>query len=1678
MKIRNMLTILLVMVVSCATAQTNWEELCEKSPKTALAEAEKMYAEALKANNGPKLIQATIIKINCKALIDEATFPQMLAQTEEIIKQSRDSVEKSILHSLCAELYLFYYQKKSYELNSRTALDSFPADINEWSGNLFIRKIFSHALAALTPALILQQTNINTYQDILIIGNDARLLRPTVYDFLCHRSIVLLSDTRGNINTFFEQHPAPATQMLYQDINGFIQEQITVYPYDITSNILNIYQQLLLFRSQANLPNALLIADLERLNYVHGLSDRSDRNYQDALQKLLQQFSEQPYSIEILNNIVQNNNSDAYRQTQPERANQLLQESISLCENGISRFPNYPRISLLKQQIENIKHSNLQFNFSGNIYPQQYQEIKITYKNISDYKIELFKLEGYASTYIKDQDSSKTNFTRKSVWSGTFYPAPTLVMRDTTLSIPVPSSGPYEIVVSSSNIRSSKQRFVSTSLIATVQKTGTDKQEFIVRDQMSGKPVAKARIDLYDYTYPNYTLRQTLYTNEKGIAYATTKNRTSYYTVTDKQNPTGILYGMPYYFHSPGKKNEDVFFVTDRKIYRPGQTVYYSGISWLATPDTSYARTAQKYDVMFYNANHQLLTQQHVTTNKFGSFSGSFQIPEGVLNGRFTIQIPDYVYQDITVADYQRPKFEISLKQGQTVNYTGDTVILKGHVQNYTGVAQANSTVNYQIFKQSLFRWRSPETPIEQGVVSTNEQGNFEIRFVAEASTPPDLAPYALFSYKVTASVTDERGETQQVSMHINTSRRNRNLFVDIPEQISLTEDSVKIQIQTETESPLTYRISRLAPLKKLGDSYDVENTVIETVIQQGNIPENHRLIRNFNSYKPGAYLIEVKSVKNDSLSQPGKAIFYLYSPKDKRPPILTYNWMIPEKTECLTGETARIQLGSSAKDVHVMYEIYTATQRIKQEQFILSDEIKTIQIPYQKEFGGEICVVFSYVKDRQFFTNTILVKQLQPEKNLTFKTKVFRDKLNPGQKEMWEFVIENHKKQGVASEVMAVMYDASLDALAANYWNFDPRFIYRLPYTSWQDENLHIKNNSYVNFPAMKKWDIPTLDFDRLNLLKLRNYMIFNTALYGADEASPVYMTQASRSSKVQYDKVANTEAEAGVESTAGGASATPDFPVTIRENFQETAFFYPQLLSDSNGVVRIQFTVPEALTRWKFMAIAHTPDIAHGFIQEMITTSKDFMVNPLVPRFFRSGDQTVLKTTINNLSANRQSGNAYIELFIPGNDKIILRQDKTFDIPAGQNATVSFNFMVPENINVIGYRVVAGNNRFSDGEQNLIPVVSNYITLTEALPFFSTEKGTHSYTLKNSSTTRKDIRLTVEATANPIWYAVLALPNLQVPLSDNVTEITAAYYVNTIAATIARSNPKILATIQEWKTGNDRTTLLSQLEKNSELKNVLLETTPWALDAQNETERMQALSQLFDENRLAYLQSQALQKLVELQDQNGGWSWFKGMYSNRFMTTSVLVSLAKTSLTGQIQYGEKEKMMQIKGLRYLDNATRKDFENDKNKKRTINYDQLFYLYMRSMYRDIPLGDALDAHKYFMGLTEKQWPDFSLYEKAITATFMWNYGKQDIAREILRSLQEYATTTPESGMFWANNRTGSFYNSAIMTQSAIIEAFYEIKGDSPDLKLMKQWLLCQKQAQNWGSTPNTVDAI
>ncbi|MDR2056720.1 MAG: hypothetical protein LBP83_00245 [Dysgonamonadaceae bacterium] len=1741
--------LLLGIILSAATlsAQTDFSDLWKKVenfekqslPQSALEAVDQIYREAKKKGNTPELIKSLIHKLKYETAIDNDKLSDIIREMETLAQESKNKTEQSLLYSIIAELYSNYYLANQHKINQRTALPTPLSgeeksgekhDFREWPANLFIQTIARYVNLSLTPVDELQNTKTLDYKEILIEGESSRNLRPTLYDFLAHRGIEQLKRLAMDNRT---QNYFPQTRLSgeknFAPLHEFIRMPVATETCDFVPQILRLYKDLLSFHHKqtgGNKSLAMLTVDLDRLEFVRNntLSDNADSIYLEALQQLKKQYAPHDFCAEIFyTEILHYSFSDLLyygeEKDRTEKQKAKAKKIYELCTEGIEKYPRYERIGLLKNKLNEITQGNLEVRANNTVYPGENPELNIRYQNIKQLTVKIYRINApisiYANSWTREKQYKKHGLLvdTKKIDLNNPYP---YFHADTTIKIPVRKSGSYEYVIySDSSKKEPANGQFSVSRLATISKTAAGKREFLVVDRLSGKPVEGARIQFYKRknNAPELVETETLITGKLGLASGNDNKEILFYNAAFGNDTTLIMSPVPWISsYRPNNTTRQVLnLFTDRSIYRPGQTIYFKGIAYETGENTLKVISRRKYTLALHDANGKEITSKEFTTGEFGSITGEFVLPQGLMNGNFSIQSPKGGYHSFRVEEYKRPAFDILFDKNEKACRLGDEVKVKGTAKTFSGVNLQEATLRYRITRQSrrLFsrEWRREQpTQIAEGKVQTREDGSFEIAFTAVKAFE-DKDRQATYTFTVETTISNSNGETQssQTSLHIG----DKSIYLTVDGWLdSVNKDTlppVKINALNWSGNPLpitgTYEIYSLKPENPAKMNLQNSEWIPVQKALSGNFESGKEIdLSQLKSFSSGRYRLRVTELAASGSALSEKEVekkdfdFTLYTLGDQRPPIPVYEWLLTPKTACSVGEKAEIIYGSSAKNVYVLYETFRNDKKLSTSRFILNNENRKIEIPFLESYGEGITASFTFVKDNQLFTQNVNIYKKQPDKKLNLKMEVFRDRLLPGQQEEWKISVKDAAANPVLAELLVGMYDASLDKIYGHSWNFNPTTPIYLPAPRPIAGNEFSSSNSRLAVP-MKNYPAPSFNFDNLN------WFGWNT---GNETAIFYHMEDMGKRSvtKMKVNAYAATESEAAdiadlteykAEEAQESAKipAPEEEPVQIRRNFNETAFFYPQLKTGADGETLLSFTLPESNTSWKLMGLAHTKDLKYGQIIEQAIAQKQLMIAPNIPRFFREGDKTTISSNISNLSDEPLGGTVSIECSDPNTNQPTITIDgcsKDFSLEAGKTATVSWTFDVPSGFDLTALKIVARSATFSDGEQHLIPILPNRIQVTESLPLNIQGNQTRTFSFdkmeKNNSSTLKNYRLTLEFASNPTWYAVQALPSLTTPQSDNALSWFAAYYANAQAVQIAGSTPKIKQIIDIWtKQKETKETLLSNLEKNRELKAVLLEETPWMLEAQNETEQKQRLELLFDPNRTHYLNRQAIEKLQSFQTEEGGWSWFKGMNADVSITQWILYGLGEI---GKFKEMEEIKEMKEKAIRFIDRRIKEHFENFKKhnseweKTKNISTCELEYLLVRSLHRDIPLKEAKEAVQFYTNLADKHWTNTPrLYHRAIAAIILHRSGNTKTALSIVQSLREHASRKPDSGMFWANNTTQAFFfQSAVCIHSFIMEAFLETGANAAETDEMKLWLLKQKQTQEWESVPATVNAI
>jgi len=1671
MKIR---AIIVLALIACGIASTIFYVKANRA-----STSEKAIIEAIQTKNTPALIQSLITRMKNQLEKDTDTFPELIKEVETYAGTCPDSASVAVLHSMIAEMYNSYYMQNRWNINQRTQLAGYvPDDIREWTSNLFKEKIKQELTLSLRPAPLLQQTPVSQYNLILKKGKDSPELRPTLYDFLAFRAIEIQPSVK-------------------------------------------LYEDLIAFRRTQPEKKALLLDELDYWQYKYDNQSVSTTGYSDTLDSLYKVYEKEPFAAEI--RIASMN----LLQRERYQGNKAHQDSIqaliyNLCKESISQYPQYSRINIFKNQLNQMETPVLNIQTDNNVYPGKALTLQIKYVNTPQLIVRIYKSlrqpeDAWRNLY-KNSKSMRGELVKEVTFKMNL--ANSYTEADSTLTIPMDKLGLYEYVITVPGKQLTVSNRFSVSRLAALTRSQTNNSEVLVTDLESGKPIEGATVIYYKTNMMNGTLQRQgeVKTDRLGIAVLPARKKIEQIRPVFREDTSSIITNVyPYGSFPSGQEKDrvDLSLFTDRGIYRPGQNVFFKGIAYVKDTDNPHVVAGRTYTVTLRDANYKEVASKEFKTDRFGSFNGEFTIPAQTLSGNFTL-VSERTRTNIRVEEYKRPTFKVSFLPIKEEVSFGNPVKITGEAQTFSGIDLQTGEVSWTITRRPFWaRFYMPNPfdftykQVANGTAKVDGKGNFTISFVPERPETEGVRA-AYQSYEVTATLTDSKGETQEASYTFSVGDTGILLDIRMPGP-EMENDSAKAVITAYTVNSQkasvegSYTIYSLSDEKPEKELFSADRYKINKLMAVGTFITGDEISPTvFREMPAGRYRLEVKSTDSNGKEVSANQDFILYSRQDKRPPVFMHTWLINEHTTCVPGEEAAFIFGTSDKDTHILYEIYTAANKCtERKQIRLSDENRTFRIPFKETDGEGFTVSFTFVKDGKAYVTQVPVYRRQPDRRLTIQAETFRDHLLPGSKENWKFRITDADSSTVSAEVLASMYDASLDKLLPFKWSFSPkRDIYL--YAPRFSEGTAFTNSSRYESGERKGLTVPQYQYDRLDwqdVLSLgyrygRSNQVYATGAVMKSAAAPAVAESLSITddSAPLEESAIRTEQGVAVITAEEEVEGSPLFcrvlqePVELRENFAETAFFYPALVTDEAGDVAFSFTMPESNTTWKLQLLAQTEDLKYGYLSREIITNKPLMVTPNLPRFLRQSDEVTLTAQVSNQSSATIDGRASLELFDPDNDQPVIcltKSQKPFTLGADSTTTVSWSFKVPSSTGgVIGCRIMADSNKGSDGEQHLIPVLSNEILVTESTPFYLFDKSEEVIRLKNGKGV-KPFRTTLELTANPIWYAVQALPTLTQPENDNIISWFASYYSNTLASYIATAHPRIRQVISQWKAqGGNASTLYSNLEKNAELKNILLQETPWVLEADNETEQKQRLSLLFDMNRAAGQREIALRHLLDLQRPDGGWGWFKGMYPSQEITLYILKGMSQLTELNAVEYNQQEKEMQMKALKFVDKQIQSDYEalqKIKNwQKNEISPLQIEYLFVRSNYRDIPEpSSAREAIRYYTDLAEKQWSKQSIYGKGEIAWLMWRNGKKEVAGKIIAWLRKTASTSPDKGMYWANNRRGAnTFASPIDTHCLLMAFFNEVSPDKQETDRMKQWLLSQKQTQNWESVPATVNAI
>ena len=1696
--------------------QASWKKVegfnVQRLPKSALEEVNKVYASAKKEHNSVQFIKSALYKKNYASTLNENGKVEAIHSIEKAIKDASNSDEKAILRSILAELYTIHLQRNYYRIHQRTAIkNSKNTNIVTWSSEDFLNKIYKLYQDSLDNKT--KNIDLKKYKDILTPSKNTKALRPTLYDFLVFRALDYFTNTGSYIHQtkeefYFKNKKAFGTAKHFSSLDFS-----TANPKSFVYQSTLLYQKLLNYYQSNHYNEALDYVNVLRLKFVeqHYRGDNANHYYLQRLHKIIEQNPNSEALIALLN--------DAMLNVDFLKALELIELSAKSNNKYIVNRAEAVKKNIMQQQVK--------VTFEEVNLPHQNILTKIDYRNIDHLFIKIFKLtpkEKYHFQHLNKGESFYDFIKTLKAFKTVNFSLPKTTdyqSHATEHSLGKLDIGQYLILVSPNKSFEKQHLFkeLTISNLSYLEK----RNRLLIVDRKTGEPLEGVEVLL-----KNSKKSLTRKSDSKGFVNLRDLKKNYHLSLKKGDDILDINYNRVYRYypdnyHDNGYKT--VYFFTDRSLYRPKQTIYFKG---LAVQRYNKKRpkilSNQKVTVTFKNTNNQTITKQKFITDEFGAFHGKFTAPSSGRLGAMHLSSSIGGSQRIQVEEYKRPKFEVSFKPNTKKYALGNTIHIKGLAKAYAGNVLDGAKVSYRVERRTQYNWYSygfmppysPPVQIKAGTITSNKKGEFEIDFVAKEDKS-NAKNYPSYDFTIYADVTDSTGETHSNSTTLAIGKVDFIMQVNLKDKQNIeANNSIELNSQNLSGAfiPLkgTIDIYRFKPETKLyvkrywqqGDQKSYTKEAFETLFPQYRYEEQQN--------KREKELVETipfdtSNSKNISLNDLPQGHYQLILRVDGTPKELTqtkefsryslhskslvepnYLWSKQAKKMYKVGEEVSLTLKSSTPKAKVLLTLNQYNKLIEERWIELKEFTQEI-IKLKKSYQGNIDYQLTMVHDnRVFHEQGFIVIPWDTKLKIEFITT--RDKLKPNEKEQWSIKISGKGKEKILAQMVATIYDASLDALLPHNYAMPPLYPSSgQTYERWYGKNFQssvvIKNWNYKNpisfqriFPRIKWIVAPRV------LLEKRAYAsesLVETVGSGmGGDINPIVVSRMAPPSSYS------------VPAPSIKRVIKPKEPkVTIRKNLQETMYFKPDLKTDKEGNIIINFKTNEALTRWNFLAFVHTKDLKTAVAKKSFTTSKELMVTTNLPRFFREKDSITLVAKVVNMSEKDVNGTCELHLVDAVSEQPIVAKPfiKNISIEKGASTTVSFTFKVPnvDKVSALKHTIIAKTTTHSDAEEVIVPILSNRVFITESKNMFVKAHEKKSFTLEslknNNSNTLSNHKLTLEFTSNPAWYAIRSLPYLMEFPHECNEQLFNRYFANAIASKIANSSPKIQEVFKKWKSKKE---LLSALETNQELKSVLLEETPWVLNAKSEDEQQANLGLLFDLTHLAEEQESAYDKLIKRQfeHKDGGWAWFESPYSNWYITQYIVEGFGKLKKLGidktnteamgvATNYIDVQMLSQYKEL--LKNVEKygEKLEDDH-----LNSMIIHYLYARSFYKFPIAKEVQQAHDYYFNEIKNYWVNKGLYEQGMIALTLEAKGDHTTAMKIVKSLKERALVNDELGMYFKYNN-GYYWNQMpIETHTLLMEVFNTVANDQESVELMKTWLLKNKQTNHWATTKATASAI
>lgn len=1739
------------------------EAAAQGLPKTAIERLDPIITGALADQAYAEAVRAIGRKIALEGLIEGNKPEEKITRLEAELTKAPAAM-KPVMEALLAHWYWQYFQHNRWRFHQRTQTAAAPgADIQTWDLARILAEIGKHFDAALADSAALQATPIAQWDDLIEKGNVPDTYRPTLFDFLAYEALSFYQTGEQGAVQAEDEFALEAESPVFADATAFLgwKPQTT----DVASPKLKaiaLYQALLRFHERDRDRSAFFDADLARLNYAANvaLGDDKDARYEAALTRFIDATVKHESSARALALLAQR------RQQAGEPA-----EARTLAQRGLDAFPKSAGGAACYNLIQQIETPAVELA-TEQVWAAPLPTLDVTYRNLGHVYFRAVPVD-FAEHVAKaswnvggfDDDELRALLAAKPAlaWDAALPATPDFKQRTEKLAAPATLKPGFYAVFASADAdfrrEAANQVSVATVWVSDLalvlrQRFDAGRSEGFVLHAGSGEPVAGATVRVWKQDRNGrFRDNTSLTTDADGRFELAARDRGFVLLAEHQGQAVSSLRAFQNYGGAERERTvtQTVFF-TDRAIYRPGQTISYKGIAirynqakgdYEAVPST-------RLTVLFKDPNGQEIARTEVRSNDYGSFSGVFTAPRDRLTGRMMIMV-EGAYQggaNFAVEEYKRPKFQVALEAPKEAAKLDGAVVVTGKATAYTGTAIGGAKVKWRVERgvqlpRWCWWWQTPaDKAVAHGTATTADDGTFKVEFTAAPDRTVPAKNEPVFNYSIYADVTDTTGETRSEDTRVRVGYTALQASVsaaewqtpDKPVELTLSTSSLDGVPQSTAGTLKVYALQQPAAVQRAalqqarfwwsgGDEPQPDPTKPESWALGAVMTEQTFTTAADGTAKlaaklpAGLYRAVVETKDRFGKSVTARSTVEVVDPTAKAYGVKVPNHFAAPAWSVEPGATFSALWGTGYDRGRAFVEIECDGKRLQSYWTKAGRTQALVEQEVTEALRGGFTVRVTYVHENRAYVNERIVQVPWTNKQLAVKWETFRSKLLPGQKETWTAVVTGPDAQRASAEMVAALYDASLDQYAANNWpagfgvfrkewrtgwvrfqNQQAEFEYY--FGRWAD-NQRATEWRYREFPSEVVSDVWGWQYERrvygaLRMAKAEKEMAPMPCAPMGESGGVVMMgsLDANMAPPTMSDTPQVVTAEAFVQRVARPPlekSPKPDLTkVAARKNLNETAFFFPHLTAGADGTVRMTFTMPEALTEWKFLGFAHDAQLRAGLLTGKAVTAKDLMVEPNPPRFVREGDAIEFTVKVSNQSDQPQQGTVKLTFADAATQQSVDAAlglgatEQAFDVPAKQSRSYAWRIAVPDGLGFLTYKAVGATAQASDGEEGFLPVLSRRILVTESVPLPIRGKQTKSFTFpkllaSGQSDTLRHQSLTVQMTSQPAWYAVMALPYLMEFPYECSEQVFNRLYANALARHIANSDPKIRRVFEQWK---NTPALDSPLTKNQDLKSVLLEETPWVREAKNESEARRNVGLLFDGNRLDAETAATLKKLADQQLGSGLWPWFPGGRENEYISLYIVTGFGRLRHLGvDIDVAPAVKALGALDA-WIDERYREIQRLPHPEVYVPGHTEVIYLYGRSFFlEDQPVdGEHRAAVDFFLGQLRKFWlkTDCRMCQ-AQGALALQRFGDKKTPQAILASLKERSVSNEELGMFWRDTELSWWwYRAPIETQATMVEAFAEVGQDTQAVEDCQVWLLKQKQTQDWKTTKATADAI